>query len=359
MLTNEVWGFPDRAPVILVRTGRDEVAAFAQGAQPGWVPLAHDLIAQVGGVFGANTADLHGRYFTMPEDQMGAWDAMKHHGDRSGYSYAVGWREDGKIGKLFTVKEVQGAPAACLTLDPLALANTMAIAQLQVSIDRLTELVEAVAADVKTILVFFCTEQQAAILAAVETIDDIYTVVRADGHVTSTDWQRVHGLEQVLKQQHRQVLAEWQHIASALAFRDIHAAKASLELAPERVRNLVTLEHYLLRAFHRWTELMLDWRAESGHASAASLATARETATRYSREAIEALQSISAADTEDIRWRTVFEMLIKDGILMGLRHDRETENEAKANRHEIQALVDTELDRALPHSRRPLKLVAA
>lgn len=359
MRTRETWEYPERAPVILVRTGDDEMAVFSQGAQHGWLPLPSDLLGGVGKLFGADSPGVQGRYFTMPEDQLGLWDAMKHHGDPNGYAYAIGWREDGKIGKVFSVKEIQGASAGTPALDPLALANAMAIAQLQASIDELTALVESVAADVRAILVFLRTEQQASILAAVETIDDIYSVVRADGHVTSTDWERIQGLEQVLKQQHRQILSEWQDVASALAFRDIKNAKVALKLDPERVQNLVRLEYYLLRAFHRWTELMLDWKAQSGHTSATSVATARDTTARYVRDAIEALGSIRAADTQNIKWRNPFEMLAKDGIVLGRRHDQGTERDAKAHRMKIQALAKTELTRALPRPGGQLHLVAA
>lgn len=362
MKTSDERGLPDRAPVILVRTGREEVAAFAPEGRPGWhrgLPLVHDVTGRLGDAFGGGSADPHGRYFRMPADQLDAWDAMKHHGNGNGYTHAVGWREDGKIGKMFSVKEVKGAPVGCPAPDPLALANVLAIAQLQSSIDRLTTLLESVASDVKTVLVFLRTEQEAAILAAVETIDDIYSAVQTEGRITNTDWERIYGLEQVLKQQHRQVLAERRDIAAALGFRDIHAARTSLDLDPERVRNLVTLEHYRLRAFHRWAELMLGWRAASGHSSASSVTAARDTAARYTEEAVAALEAVRAADTDELAWRGVLEMLFDDGIWMGLRHDRETEDDAKTNRDQIRTATESDLDRALPQPRACLRLVAA
>jgi hypothetical protein len=61
--------------------------------------------------------------------------------------------------------------------------------------------VEQAADDVKSIVEFLQLEQEAEVLAAVETIDECYARYRQGSAVGSVDWDRLAGFEQVLKKQ--------------------------------------------------------------------------------------------------------------------------------------------------------------
>lgn len=326
----------ERAPFILVRTQDDEVAALGSEALPGWFPIASTVLK---GLFSSSgtSGQVYGRYFTMKPSDLGAWDSLTHHGPGDGYSYAVGWNGSGKVGKVFSVKEAAPPAQAVPGIDPVLLANAAALAQVQASIDRLTDLLEKVSLDVRQILTFLHHEQQASILAAVETVDQVYEANRLDWAIGVVDWSRVVGLEQVIKQQHRQVLLELGEIAQDLEFHDIAAAERSMTRRPERVRHLVALEYYLLRALNRWTALMLASKQRQGEMTREDIAAARDTLERYTEHAHAMLKAIRKSDSRHIKGRNFFEMLFSDGLVVGARKDDFTERKAKENRTAVQA----------------------
>lgn len=345
-----------QAPVILVRTGNDELTAIRTAPGSGWMPLGQQVVDSVRGLLGNDSGQAHGRCFQLPVDELDKWDTLRHYDRGDGFSYAVGWGDDGKFEKMFSIKEV--SPRAMkVPLDPVAVMNAMAIAQMQASINGLTEAVDAIGADVRATLIFLHNQQQAAVLAAVETIDEIHASLGRDRTLGRTDWERISNLEQLLKDQHRQVLAELTKIADALEFRDVAAAKSSLHVTPERVQHLVTLEYYLLRSFHRWTELMLTWKSQSDEATPSNIVAARDRVTTYTKDACDNIERIRLTDTA-INGRNPWTRLLKDGFVFGALNDRRNTDTATRNRAAIQQAADVDLTRALPAPRARLELCA-
>lgn len=122
-------------------------------------------------------------------------------------------------------------------MDPAAVATAIAAAQTQADIQRLTALVEQVAFDVEAILQFLHLGQEAKILAATDTINQIYARYRDELRIESTDWERLAGLEQVLKTQHRQIIGELEKVAKDLKFRTVDQAKAAAHIDPSGWRS--------------------------------------------------------------------------------------------------------------------------
>lgn len=326
---------PARVPVILVRTAENELLTIDGHRNPGWFPLVGPVISNVLGGISSNGGS--GRYFAMPDDQLGLWDSMTRHTSKGGYEYAMGWRPDGKIGKVFSLKEVTADGAAGLPpLDPIAVATMLAVAQVQASIQILTAQVERVGRDVQSIVKFLHYEQEAEILAAAETIEEVHArLVR--GGISETDWQRIAGLEQVVKKQYRQVLHELRDIREVLDFRNVPTAKACLELDEDRLWALVTLAAHLLVAFDRWTDLMLAHKSLTGEASLDEIEAARQRTSEYLTGAREAVGAVLSVTGRPFVGRTWHEQLLKDGIVIGRRNDETTKEKAQLKREEVLA----------------------
>jgi hypothetical protein len=333
-----------RVPVLLIRTGPTEITAVTPGSPPqGWHEITGAAIVGVaswlkGVVGGTETRTTAGRVFTMRPEDLPAWDRLTKHGGE--YAYGTLWGPDGKIAKNVAIREAGSAPGFSQTLpfDAVAVASAVAAAQLQASIQRLTDLVEQVAQDLRAVLHFLRLEQESEVLAAVETIDDLYRRYKDELAIGSVDWDRIAGLEQILKRQHRQIVGELAEIERQMRFTSIESAKHALGVGAERVQNLLTLEWFLLRAWARWAELMLAAKSVRGELTLAAVREARSLVDGYLHGARTAVEGISLAEGE-IRGRGVLEMLFSNGLVWGSHVDDGIRREALDRREKIRIMA--------------------
>lgn len=352
----------DEAPVLLLRTCPDEIIAVGNvPAGPGWLRLAGRAFATVAPLLGAELGDgrqTSVRTFQMrPEDEV-AWDTLTQYWT-GGYAYGSLAGADGKFARNVAIKEVhppsagQGVDSRA-PIDPSALVNALALAQVQASIERLSGLIEDVGRDVKDILTFLHLEQEADVLAAVEAIDGAYQSYESLARTSSVDWDVIASLGQVLKKQHRQIIGELDSIGATLRFGSIPQAQRARELDPQRVANLATLEYYLLRSLARWTELLLATKARRGELVGDEAMLARRSMEKYFSTARSTLEGIACADSQ-IRGRRWWDQLVTHGVVMGAARDDDIKREAIQRREEIQSEISSY--QLLPHdSSKPLHL---
>lgn len=329
--------------VLLLRSGDGEVAAVSAGnPAPGWRPLMDSaLTALLPHLFtedGSPASTASVRYFTMRPQDLNAWDTLRRHG-KAGYSYGTLWGETG-ISQNVQFKET--APprqvASGPPVDPVALATAIAVAQIQADIKRLMSLVEDVALDVKAILHFLQLGQEAEVLAATETIQDIYLRFCSDLSVGFIDWDRLAGLEQVLKTQHRQIVGELESIAVAMAFTTVKEARAAARITPDRFQNLITLDAYVLDSLAKWSEMMLSARASRGENSLAAASETRTQMQNYVADLRTVLGKVNSA-TSVMSGRGFWEKLFDNGFVVGSRRDAEAQNAAMDRRTELRQLA--------------------
>ena len=333
-------------PVLLVRTGPTEVAAITPDRVKGWSAVGQAAAESLARLFSDHPgyeagSGFSSRYFVARDEDLKLWDMGRNYGPEAGYRYGVAWGGDGKITGNVAFREVQpgaiGAPS--VPIDPLMLATAAAMAQIQASLERLEKLLAQVGRDVTSIVAFLHLEQEASILAAVETIDQIHRGYRSAEGLDEVDWSRVAGLEQVLKQQHRQILGELQDAGQKLRFTTIAQANASSDVDPDRLKNLLTLEFFLLRSLSRWTELMLASKELRGSMSIDQGTEARQLVDTYTEQVRSAVQQIWSADTY-AHGRPWYERLMKDGLILGDHNDGEARDRAVQNRKRVQAHVE-------------------
>jgi len=313
----------------------------------GWTALAGGMLGGAATLFGdpdGNASAQFGvRHFTARPEDLPLWDALVKHGPGGGYSYGTAWRSDGKIAGNISFREV-GPPTGAGKLQPVdnsGLVMAVAMAQVAGAIDRLTAAVVDVGRDVKSIVETLEVEQEADILAAVETIDDSYTRYRVCGRVGQPEWVRVAHLEQRLKQQHRRILAELTTSQQLLAFTDIGmAAESTKRVQPGRVRDLLTLEYFLLRAFAHWTELMLSAKWDVGDLIPGEVEAARDRVEGYQADA-RALMLGFAGPDEHVAGRPWWRLLMTDGLVIGGGNDDEKRENALANRKRVRKVCAT------------------
>lgn len=251
----------DAESVLLWRTGGSVTAVRPGPAKSGWTQVDLRLLPAVARqLFPTGETQASMRTFAMHPQDLRIWDQGVHHGSE-GYSWATVWGADNKIDAQMRIKELQSIPAA---LDPLTLYTAVAVAQLQAQVEALTELVEGVAEDVKTIIRFLRIEQEADVLAAVGIIIDVQQGSRAAGRVTGHDWSRVATLEHVLLKQHGALLMELAHDADSLNFHSMEQAKAAAKIDPTSVDRRLGVVAHLLWALAQWYELLLASKSQSG-----------------------------------------------------------------------------------------------
>ncbi|MGY1659656.1 hypothetical protein ACI78Q_00340 [Geodermatophilus sp. SYSU D00705] len=343
---------PDR--VLLLRTGDNQLAAVTPGRPTkDWQPLAKAAFEAVATHLfdrdGAPAQNASVRHFVMRPEDLRAWDTLQRRG-QGGYSYGSLWNDTG-IHRNVQIKEVPppaSASGALPPFDPLAVATALAVAQMQADIRRLTALVEQMAQDVKAILQFLRLEQEAEVLAATETIDEVYARYRAEHGIGSTDWDRLAGLEHVLKKQHRQLISELHTVADTLGFTSVDQATAVEAIEAERVQNLIHLEWYLLRSLKKWGELMLARKADRRENSLSAAQEVRRLGEQYVDDAREALQRIKNADSVMAGRSAWARLFSTDGIVLGAYRDGEAASAACARRTQVQAL--TAVRKRLPAS---------
>lgn len=335
----------------MLRTGNQELAAISAGEPgEGWSPLAGAAFNAVAShLFTADGAPAKAagiRYFTMRPQDLNAWDTLQRRGT-GGYSYGFllddkGFAKNVQIKEVSHPKQMAGARPS---FDPLAAATAIAVAQIQADIQRLTALVEQVAFNVKAILEFLHLGQEAEILAATETIDQIYARYCDELNIPSTDWDRLAGLEQVLKTQHRQIIGELDKVAKNLKFSTVDQAKTAAQIDAGRVEKLIHLEWYLLCSLNKWGELMLATKAGRGEHNLAAATEVRRLGEEYLDDARTVLREIRKADS-DMAGRGIWERLFSHGLLFGWLKDNSVESDAIARRREVCQL--TALRKRLP-----------
>ncbi|CAM3895884.1 hypothetical protein [Janibacter anophelis] len=335
------------APMLIVQTGEREAVVYAEGDVPGWIPIGQQAWEHIRPLLdlagGTSASSGSARYFEACPEDFAVWDQLKHHTRPDGYKYATAWGKDGKFATNMGIREVDPSQVVGQTsVDPASLAIMAAIACLQASIDRLTDMVKDLSVEVGELKAFLHGEQQGQILAMVETIDtEVYESYLRTGAVSQTDWERIAHAEQLFKAQHRQLLIELSDVQKTLAFRTAPAAKQALRMDLRRVTTLVALEAYLLRSFSRWVTLMLTVKQQRGGASSLDVEQIRRRVDEYRVAAHRSITAIRDTDTH-MRGRPWSQLLIKEGIPLGVLNDRSTRRDAVAHRRALQkAIGDT------------------
>jgi hypothetical protein len=70
----------------------------------------------------------------------------------------------------------------------------------------------------------------------------------------------------------------WARSQKSMKFTSLDGAKKAAAVNVDRVRNILTLEHYLLRSLGRWSELMLVAKGERGELTLEGVCEARSLA---------------------------------------------------------------------------------
>ncbi|MGD7708317.1 hypothetical protein [Microlunatus sp. Y2014] len=195
----------------------------------------------------------------------------------------------------------------------------MAIANLQASIDRLTEMVEEVAIAIEDLREHFNDPQESEILAMVETIDsDVYERYLRTGTVAETDWDRIASAEQLFKTQHRAIRLKLDRL---LKYDTIKSARHTVRnVTPQQIRNWITLEAFLVRALYRWTTLMLKVREQRGELNSDDVDNAYRHAEDYRSQAQRMVARLRENPTPAGRSR--LQQLRTDGLVRGFMKDR-------------------------------------
>jgi len=276
----------------------------------------------------------------MRREDLSAWDALKRLG-KDGYSYGTLQSQDGKFAKNVSIKEVSPARAMGQTpgIDPMALANAAALAQIHSAIEHLTERIEDLTDAVEWTNDFLAAWQEGEVLAALDTIVEVHTRYRDTGKVGTVDWARVVNLEHLLKSQHRQILKELTRVADRVRFRSFEEAKKAGRLDQHRVSDLLALESYVLRGLACHGELTLVAKAQSDELSLEQVERATKDMRTCVSDAGKVAVKITSARTR-MRGRGWFEQLMTQGLLGGALRDEAVEDAARAKRREIRKVVE-------------------
>ena len=337
---------PDEVPVLLVRSDDDKVVAVTTDERDsGWRPIVGSVSAAVGAALANRSptggSALSGRVFTMRPADLKVWDSLVKHG-HDGYAYATLWSDKGKIARQAMIQELPSQAAKAGTsipFDPVALATLASTVQLQASIEKFHAAVVAVGEDVKEILEFLHMEQEADVLAALDTIHDVYLAYAETGDVGSIDWDRVARLEHVLKRQHRQVLGEFDTIRASMEFISIAEAEQSLTVKKARVRRLIALEYHLLWALNEWSALMLVAKGQRQELTAKDASRAWSVVDDYRAQARAAVKAIHKADGGEVHGRDWWDQLFGNGLVIGSFKDKEIRKDAIENRDEVRSVT--------------------
>ena len=333
---------PNEVPVLLMRSDEDKLVALTvEEAGSGWRPILGEVGAAAAGLLTARrskgVSGVSGRIFNMRQEDLEAWDNLIRRG-KDGYAYATLWRENGQISRQAMIKELpaKGVPAA---LDPLAIATLAATVQIQASIEQLREAVANVGEDVKEVLEFLHTEQEADVLAALDTIHGVYLTYAQTGQVGTVDWDRVSGLEHILKKHHRQVLNELDSIRVRMEFNCISKAAKSMQVKEARVRRLIALEYHLLWAMGEWTEVMLVAKTQRNELTPKEASNSTVALDKSQAQARAAVRAVHEADAGKVQGRAILEQLRTDGLVFGARKDNQVRNHAIENREEVREVT--------------------
>ena len=170
----------ENRPVILISTGRNEVTAVrvASESEPGWQDVAErftDTLSPVLRKLGADmkTQKVSMRTFTMPNSDLAAWDNLEKIAAGNGFSYATVRDPAGHFAKNLSLKEVSQV-ATSVPIDPMTIATYAAVRRMQTQIEQLTDMVEQLQAKVDQVLDRMNAKQQAEILSAFDTIDEVH-----------------------------------------------------------------------------------------------------------------------------------------------------------------------------------------
>ena len=250
-----------RHVMLFLRSGTNLTAVSSGPAGSGWTQLDLRLLPALADQLrnlGYNRASV--RAFAMRPQDLRIWDQGVHHGS-DGWAYGTVWGSDTKIDAQVQIKELHQAPVA---IDPMAVFTAVAVARLQAQVEALTDLVEDVGADVKSILRFLHVEQDSQVRTAIGTIAEVHVGSQAAGRVSRHDWDRVAGLEQVLLSQHRALVSELSTDAETLQFGTLEQAKNAARIDCADLDRRLALDLLLLRAMAQWNEVMLAAKAQSG-----------------------------------------------------------------------------------------------
>lgn len=295
------------APTLLVRVDDERVLAVSSRRPDGehWLPIASSALSSLSGLLKQarlDEAKASVRLFEMhPKDSL-AFDAGRTFVGAEGYSHAFVHDVGGKFVLNARIREVAsrlpgGQPS--IAFDPATMAMAIALAQIQATLRRIERKLDTIASDVSQLRGLVEGEQEGRILAAAETIGQVYDRYQQADHVDRTDWERLASLERDLKVEHRRILRELLTYEKPLAYTDTASAKKSIQaVEPSRVRQIVQLEWYLLRAFGQWSVLAQQVRIQRQEVTSGDANIGLVTLEGYISGASEAFACVRESDAK-------------------------------------------------------------
>lgn len=331
----------DEAPMLLARGGDHQVTMVSLVDRPDWQDVPRSFAPLLARLFDhaspTEPSVLRMRTFMLRPDDEALWDLL-HRAGSDGYAHGTLSGADGRYVRNVALKELPSRSAAASPPAGAMIAAAALSAQMQASIESLTDMVEEAGRSIQDVLYQLRGQQQADILAAVETITAAHARFISLDRLDTGELELVAPLGQLLKSQHRQILQELQTAAATLEFHTFAEAKGSLHCDADRMSDLVALEMHLLRALTRWNELRVARLAGDGSLDSDDISTIRANLIDYlgsARRAIEAIASAESHPTE----RHWLEQLATHGLLGGHLRDRRILDSARANRARVQAAV--------------------
>ena len=178
-------------PVIWTSLG-DEIVAVtpATSRVAGWTKVSNPELARVlatlSSTLGRAADQVQVRTFTMRDSDLSFWDSAVRKGS-GGYSYGVVWSEDAKFLKNLQFREVSPSLPQAPPVDPVMLAVAAALHQVQQTLARMEDQLDAIQVTVEWLEERRQSRQAAELLTAVSTLSSVGRRCLASGVVHPED----------------------------------------------------------------------------------------------------------------------------------------------------------------------------
>ena len=342
--------------VYLVPLGDETVLAIPIGGQDDTLgvegPTLQTLIGAVGPLLGAA---LRGRganaatYFELSPESLKKFEGARL--DTVGsYFRGVLRNNEGQISHQVQLREVQASPAPP-GIDPVALVQMAQMAALQAQLDRIEDTLADLSLSVERVAQFLETQQRARIESAIRLLRELHDRARVSGSISSTDWDRLSGVELDLETQLLAVRTELEHRLSGREFGKSPKddAKQMKEVDPGRIAELVHLHRMLLGGLRGWNELLLLRKFESNELNEAEAEAVRNRLLALEdqhRTVFNQIRDVSSASQKS-RPRSAIRRLVTDGLVIGGKNDDRHLDFLSAQREDLLGIIKA-TERELP-----------
>ena len=304
----------------LVIFGRD-LGALAQSLD--WVTPAAKLLSELLG--GGSEAGLQGRYFTIrPEDEI-AYDRLKKAAAGDGYVYGS-LRNDSGFAHAMAFREADGAPVAPAQLpSSVVLATAVQLAVIEQRLDRIEEALEAVGTGVAAMLSLLRRDHAASVVAAADVLREVTETTRRTGRISAADWDRIAGLDKTVRRRWLAVIDEMQEFGETLKLtgRIADDRRIPRTLSAGRWSQLVQQSYGLERAGLQWASAYALKLQQDGQDDPVAVERVHESLRTLAdrRDAIIAGVIATLNEAPTAKRRSNWELLLKEGVPGGRRHD--------------------------------------